>query len=493
MTPPPASHEGGLSVRDQIERYRSAFIAVVVLIVIAAVVGGYILSHQNLKLPGWVPLLGKNFYTLKADFQTAQAVTPGQGQAVTIAGARIGEVASVSLHGGTATVTMKLDKKYAHLYRDATLLLRPKTQLQDITIEVNPGMPASGKLKSGSTIPLQQTAPNVNFDEFLAGLDAETRAYLQELLAGAGQAFKNNGPAFAATVKRFDPLAREGRLITEQLKTRHANISRSIHNFRLLLEALGAKDKQLAQLIDASNAVFAVFAKQEKNVQSLLHLLPGALAKTRSGLGKLATASELLGPTLHQLRPFARSLGPANEATRRLSLKTTPIIRSQIRPFARQILPTISALRPDTQGLAEAFPKLAASFGVLNEFFNELAYNPSSKQPGFDFYLAWGNHNLNSVVSTADAHGVQGRTLVYFNCEVLPLLKGVSEVNPTVNLIVGLLNPPTKAQCQSTGIIKGTAGLAPAKGLPGAPAGGLLSGLHPQGFAAPAGAKGGGG
>ncbi len=53
MAPTPASgHEGGLSVRDQIERYRTAFIAVVTMIVIAAAVGGYILAHENLKLPG---------------------------------------------------------------------------------------------------------------------------------------------------------------------------------------------------------------------------------------------------------------------------------------------------------------------------------------------------------------------------------------------------------------------------------------------------------
>ena len=63
------------------------------MVVIAAAVGGYILAHENLKLPGWVPVLGRNYYTLKADIQTAQAVTPGQGQAVTIAGAKIGEVA----------------------------------------------------------------------------------------------------------------------------------------------------------------------------------------------------------------------------------------------------------------------------------------------------------------------------------------------------------------------------------------------------------------
>ena len=50
-----------------------------------------------------------------------------------------------------------------------------------------------------------------------------------------------------------------------------------------------------------------------------------------------------------------------------------------------------------------------------------------------------------------------GRSLVYFNCEVLPLLKGVSEVNPTVNLLVGLLNPPNKEECQKFGLIGGSA------------------------------------
>ena len=140
---PSEGHEGGLSVRDQIERYRTAFIAVLTMVLIAAVAGAYILAHENLKLPGWVPVLGRDYYTLKADFQTAQAVTPGQGQAVTIAGAKIGEIASVNLHEGVAVVTMKITPKYARLYRNATLLLRPKTQLQDMTVEVNPGTPAS--------------------------------------------------------------------------------------------------------------------------------------------------------------------------------------------------------------------------------------------------------------------------------------------------------------------------------------------------------------
>src|SRR4029077_5514055 len=151
-----------------------------------------------------------------------------------------------------------------------------------------------------------------------------------------------------------------------------------IHNFRLLVEAVGGKDKQLAQLVDAANAVFATFAKEDQSVQSTLKLLPGALAKTQRRLGKLGTAAALVGPTLHKLQPFASALGPANEATQQLAKATTPIIKNEVRPFAREILPTINEIAPATKGISEAFPKFATSFGVLNEFFNELANNPGS-------------------------------------------------------------------------------------------------------------------
>jgi phospholipid/cholesterol/gamma-HCH transport system substrate-binding protein len=484
------AHEGGLSVREQIERYRTAFIAVVTMIVIAAAVGGYILAHENLKLPGWVPVLGRDYYTLKADFQTAQAVTPGQGQAVTIAGAKIGEIQSVSLKNGIAIVTMRIVPKYARIYRNATMLLRPKTQLQDITVEVNPGTPSAGKLKSGETIPLSQTAPNVDFDEFLAGLDGETRAYLQELIAAAGEGLNHNGKALSAALKRFDPTARYGQEIAQQLQSRNANIARSIHNFRLLTEALGGKDQQLAQLVDASNAVFATFREEDANFERTLHLLPSALRKTGKGLGTLAKATDQLGPALRKLQPFAKALAPTNEQTQILAKKTTPILENEIRPFARQILPVVNELQPATQKLGEAFPNLKVSFSVLNEFFNELAYNPGASKPGFLFFLDWGNHNLNSVVSTADAHGPLGRTLAYLNCNVLGILNGAASVNPNVKLLIGLLKPPTKEECISQGLLSvSKAAAASVRGQTKSAGAGLLSGLEQNPFNSSSSAK----
>ena len=464
---PDESHEGGLSVRDQIERYRSAFIAVVTMVAIAAVVGGYVLAHENLKLPSWVPVLGHTYFNLDAEFQTAQAVTPGQGQAVTIAGAKIGEISTVDLKGGVAVVAMKVNPKYArYIYRNATMLLRPKTQLQDITVEVSPGTPSAGKVHSGEVLPLSQTGANIDFDEFLAGLDAETRVYVQELLAGLGIGLKDNGRALAAALKRFDPTSRYVEEIATEVERRHANVARSIHNFRLLIDAVGGKDQQLSQLVDASNAVFATFAKEDANFKKTLALLPGALHKTGVGLGKLATATHVLAPTLHDLLPFARALGPANEATRRLSQKTAPIIKNEVRPFAREILPVVNELGPSTKKLGEALPKLAASFAVLNEFFNEIAYNPGPSKGGFLFFLDWGNHDLNSVLSSADANGVLGRSVVYLNCEVLQHLEAVETVNTNVKTLISLLKPPTKQECINQGIIKaaGTSTVASAHG-----------------------------
>jgi phospholipid/cholesterol/gamma-HCH transport system substrate-binding protein len=451
--PLPEGHQGERSLRDQLERYRTAFFSLLAMIVLAVLISGYILAHQNLSLPGWFPVLGKEYTTLKAEFRTAQAVAPGQGQAVTIAGAKIGEIASVKAHEGAALVTMNVTPKYAHyIYRDATMLLRPKTSLKDMTVEVDPGSPSAGRVPSGFTVPLSHTAPDVNFEEFVSSFDAETRAYLQELLAGAAEGLKGNSARFSAAFKRFDPVVRYIREITAQMKLRHQNIERGIHNFQLIVSALGNKDTELSQLIDSSNAVFQTIAQQQHAFERTIALLPSTLAKTRSGLGKLATATAVTGSTLHKLEPFAKDLAPAQEASRSLFKQSTPIFKTQLRPFAREAAPVIDQLEPSIKELGQAFPGLQASFSVLNELFNELAYNPGKNRPGFLFFLLWGSHDLNSVISTTDAHGPIARTVAYLNCELLPLLNSVGEVNASVRLLVALFNPPTGQECVAHGL-----------------------------------------
>jgi phospholipid/cholesterol/gamma-HCH transport system substrate-binding protein len=455
-----AQADGGRGVRDQIRRYRGSFLAVVSMIVIAVAVGGYVLTNERLSLPSWFPVLGHEHFTLKAYFSSAQALAPGQGQAVTIAGAKIGEVSSVDLRNGRALVTMELTPKYARIYHDATLLMRPKTQLQDMTIEVEPGNPATGRLESGAVIPISQTTPNVNFDQFLASLDTETRAYLQELLAAAAEGLHGNGANLSAAFKRFDPLARNTEEITAELQRYHANIAGSIHNFTVLIQALAEVEKEIAELVDSSNRVFRVFASQDHAVQRTLQLLPGALSKTQSGLGKLATAAHVLGPTLTELHPFAAALGPAQQASQPFLRETTPIIANQIRPFTREASPAVAKLKPALTSFSQALPGLTVSFSILNELVNELGYNPGPNQGGFLFFADWLGHNFNSIYSLADAHGALGNTLAYSNCGLLSVLEGAAREDPSVKLLIGLFNFPHPKECPPLGGSAATAASA---------------------------------
>ena len=73
-------------MRRAIRAHLRDFVALLVLLLIAIGVSAFILGHQRLYLPSWVPGIGTKFYTVNAEFSTAQAVVPGQGQTVDIAG-----------------------------------------------------------------------------------------------------------------------------------------------------------------------------------------------------------------------------------------------------------------------------------------------------------------------------------------------------------------------------------------------------------------------
>ena len=125
------------------------FVALLFLLVVSLGIAGYILSNQRFYLPAWVPVIGTDFYEVKAELPTAQAVVPGQGQTVNIAGVKVGEVGEVKLENGHAVVAMQIQDKYAPIYRDATVLLRPKTGLKDMFLALDPGTAGAGELPEG--------------------------------------------------------------------------------------------------------------------------------------------------------------------------------------------------------------------------------------------------------------------------------------------------------------------------------------------------------
>jgi phospholipid/cholesterol/gamma-HCH transport system substrate-binding protein len=428
-----------------------SFAAIIGLIVVAAAVSLFILDQQRMRFP-WE----SKPYVLQAEFSTAQAVVAGQGQTVRVSGVRIGDVGNVKLREGKAVVEMQIDPQYKGMvHTDATALLRPRTGLKDMFVDLQPGSDQAPVARDGWTLPIAATAPDVNLDEVLAELDGDTRDYLQLLISDAGRGLKGRGPDLREIFRRFEPTHRDLARVNTAVAQRRQNLRRLIHSLNLLNGELASRGNDLTGLVASSQAVLHQFAAEQSNVSSAVSELPAALRQTTDTLGRVEKFADVLGPTARRLVPMARALPDANAAVIPLAKEATPLLRDDIRPFVREARPVVRSLKPSTNKLATATPALTRAFKQVNAFFNMLAYNPGGRenpsddrQEGYLFWLAWLQHTGIQLFSTSDAHGVLRPVTLGSPCAAIKQIATEQPELKYLENLVGLLTDPRA--CGST-------------------------------------------
>jgi phospholipid/cholesterol/gamma-HCH transport system substrate-binding protein len=437
-------------MKRAIKNHLTDFIAILVLLVLAIVVSGYVLSHERLQLP----FIGTSQFSINAEFQTGQAVTPGQGQTVRVSGVQIGDIGAVNLNNGTATVRLDIDQKFKGLvHQDWTALLRPKTGLKDMFVELQPpqGGSHAPPAQAGYTIPVSNTNPDINPDEILASLDADTRTYLDLLVNGAGQGLKGQGGSeLAKLLQRFLPTHRSLAELNSVVAVRGQNLQRLIHSLQVLNTALSTNRSQIVQLIDSSSRVFHAFANANQGVSQAIADLPGTLRQATTTLQKVQTFANIVAPATRNLLPAVQAIPAANQATIDLARPITPVLANQIRPFVIASRPLIRNLRPASQNLAKATPGLSGTFDVLNHLFNELGYYPGGGQHGYLWWLAWGDHLARTVFSIQDANGNFRQLFLQGSCASLSQI--VQNLGPLSAVVLNVVP------------VLGNAGLCPGGG-----------------------------
>jgi phospholipid/cholesterol/gamma-HCH transport system substrate-binding protein len=387
------------------------FIAIIGLMAIASGVSYYILQNQRLH----IPYLEEEPYQLKATFETGQAVTPGQGQTVRLSGVRLGDISKVDLVNGRAVITMDLDRKYKGLVKENWRgLLRPKTGLKDMFIELMPGRGNAPAAREGWTMPVSSTLPDVDPDEFFSALDADTRDYLKLLLNGAGKGLRGRANDLNQVLKRFEPTYRDLALVQGEVAKKRKDLERLVHALDELYTELGDADDDLAELVQSSARVFDAFAKERENISATVRELPPTLATATDSLERVERMARILGPASDRLVPVAGALDRSNRATRPFAVEATPLIKDDIRPFVREARPLITTLRPAARDLVKAEPNLKRTVHSLNRLFNLLGFNPrgregpevEKREEGYLFHFAWVVHQSVSLFSSQDANGV---------------------------------------------------------------------------------------
>jgi phospholipid/cholesterol/gamma-HCH transport system substrate-binding protein len=415
------------------------FSAIIVLILIAIVVGGYILDNQRFRFP----LAEETPMRVNVELETAQAVTPGQGQTVQVAGVEIGDIGSVELKNGRAIVGLDIKQEYETLIRrDATASLRPRTGLKDMYVQVFPGKDRT-PVKEGFTIPIANSLTDVDLDEILSELDARTRDYITLLANGAGEGLRGKGDDLARTLERYGPTVRDlGRVNREVAKERIA-LRRLVTSLAQINGELAKRPEDLSRLVSSGSTTLRAFASEDDNLRDAVGELAPTLQTATATLNAVAPFADELGPTTKALLPAVRELEDVNAAVSPFAREATPIVRTKIRPFVRRAVPLVKDLAPAARGLARTFPELDRNAKVLNDFTNMLGHNKDGREApdkegrdeGYLFQLGWLAHQTTNLQSVDDANGPTRPIFLTGTCSTLTSL--VNDI-PQVEFALGL-------------------------------------------------------
>lgn len=409
-----------------LRQYWWAVAVIIGAMILATVVAGVLLVNQRFPLP-WVET-----YTVKAEFSSAQAVTPGQGQQVTVAGVQVGEISTVELRDGRAVVSLSIKKgKLAEIHRDAKMTLRPRTGLQDITLELDPGRTSSPVVPDGGTLDATRTTRQVQFDEVLASLDSDSRAYVQQFLAATDRGLSGNTAQTRRVLRLGTPTAEQADRVLRVLTDRRRNLSRTVSSLGGVAERLQDRDASIAATVRRAADTLRTVGGRDAEVRSSLQQLPATLAQVDGTLTDTAAFSR-------ELRPAAVALRPAVKDLRAALPDLDPLLRAipaGIEPVARlgkvtrkptaDLRTSLDTLRPQLGNVS----RLAKS---LQWTTNVLGYEPPGEENGNLFWFSWFWHNANSVLANEDAHGVAWRGQAILSCTSLT---GLDVLRPVVDVL----------------------------------------------------------
>jgi len=311
-------------VRSAIRKHAKDFVAVVVLFVIGIGVGGYILSQQRLYLPGWVPLVGQNFFTLKGEFTTAQAVTPGQGQTVDVAGVKVGQVETTELDGDRVKVTFKI--KNAFIGNESTLEIKLKTLLGAKYLSID--SLGTKEQNPSNAIPLSRTSSLFDvypaFTELTRKIDSIDTSQLAKAFTTLADTFKNTPKSvrtvltglsrISDTISSRDQALRtllaRANQVTGVLASRDTQLQKLFADGGLLLDELNARRDAIHSLLinttTLSLQLEGLVHDNQKTIGPLLDSLDRILTLLNRNQDTLDRGLSLLGPFY---RVFNNSIG----------------------------------------------------------------------------------------------------------------------------------------------------------------------------------------
>lgn len=299
----------------------------------------------------------QSYRTVKVSFNDVKGIFPG-GHQVRVNGVKVGIVEKSDLVNGRPVLTLKLEKKWGPVYKDARMRIRPVTPLQDLYVNItNRGTPAAGEAGKNDLIAADQTVTPVDVSRVLDTFDANTRDRMAILLSELSKGLDDGGAKLKTTFAELAPFLQVAEDTTRVIADRQAATKRIISNFGKLSEALAKRDTDLNKFVLQGNSALGELARNDKPLSATLQNLGELVPVMRDSFATIENLSGHLDPALRGLEPVAADLKSGLSALQQFGKDATPALAA-LRPATRDLRSAARTLPATSSSLASAFTRL---------------------------------------------------------------------------------------------------------------------------------------
>ncbi|HEV3232597.1 MAG TPA: MlaD family protein [Candidatus Dormibacteraeota bacterium] len=217
---------------------------------------------------------GQRFGPLPPEYRVAFSVRDADalvdGSDVRISGIPVGRVISVTQTGSGAQVVMGIDLRYRPIYTDATALIRPKSLLGEKYVDLTRGR-SNQEVPDGGSLPPAQAYTQVELDQVLQNMDAETRKAMSVDLISLGGGVAGRGTDINATIPELRTIAEHLTPVAARFKDRTAQIDHILVDTDTILTTLAQEHDQLAGLLQSADAVTGTVAQNDAHLANVLN------------------------------------------------------------------------------------------------------------------------------------------------------------------------------------------------------------------------------
>jgi phospholipid/cholesterol/gamma-HCH transport system substrate-binding protein len=319
----------------------------------------FLIAADYFRLAGTNLVPGSSPYMAQAIVPTGVSLAPSadiREYGVTIG--KIDKIASAGPDGRYTLIEFQLDS-HAPLYQNAQVYIRAKSVAGENYVELDPGTPAAGAMRSGGVLGIQHSQDATQIDQIFSIFDHTRQHDLRRALGGLNQALSGGGQNLNGTLEAAAALPSQGANAAAILAGDRTQLADLIDTFGTVSRALGERGAAIQDFTRQVKVTAQAVAVRDAQLKATLGQLPPFLAQATTTADRLRSFAEVATPVLGNLRAAATDLVPAVATLLPAARQGRTAMRA-LDAFATAVTPTVHQLQPFAAAAGGFVPALEA-------------------------------------------------------------------------------------------------------------------------------------